>query len=72
MSQTVTFGSVLEDTGQLTLEEQEALVEVLRRRIAEQRHQRIVDDVREGEAEYLRGECQVMTVEELMAELTAP
>ena len=69
MSQTVTFGSVLEDADQLTLDEQEALVEVLRRRTAEQRRQKIVDDVLAGREEYRRGECKPMTVAELMADL---
>ncbi len=69
MSQTVTFGSVLEDADQLTLDEQETLIEVLRRRTAEQRRQKIVDDVRAGREEYRRGECKPMTVAELMADL---
>ncbi len=69
MSQTATFRSVLEDADQLTLDEQEALVDVLRHRTAEQRRQQIVEDVFEGEEEFRRGECQPTTVSDLMAEL---
>ncbi len=69
MPQTATFGSVLEEADQLTLDEQEALVEVLRHRTAEQRRQQIVEDAREGEEEFRRGECQPTTVADLMAEL---
>ena len=69
MSQTATFQSVLEVADQLTLDEQETLVEVLRHRTTEQRRQQIVDDVREGEEEFRRGECKPTTVADLMAEL---
>lgn len=68
MPQTVTFGSVLEDADQLSLDDQEALVEVLRRRTAEQRRQKIVEDVLAGREEYRRGQCKPTTVAELMAE----
>ena len=69
MSQTATFRSVLEDADQLTLDEQEALVDVLRHRTAEQRRQKIVEDVLAGREEFRRGECKPTTVAELMAEL---
>ena len=69
MSQTATFQSVLEDADQLTLDEQETLVEVLRHRTAEQRRQQIIEDVREAEEEFRRGECKPTTVADLMAEI---
>ena len=69
MSQTATFRSVLEDADQLTLDEQEALVDVLRHRTAEQRRQQIIEDVHEAEEEFRRGECKPTTVAELMTEL---
>ena len=69
MSQTATFRSVLEDADQLTLDEQETLVQVLRHRTAEQRRQQIIEDVREAEEEFRRGECQPTTVADLMAEI---
>ena len=69
MSQTVTFGSVLEDADQLTLDEQETLVEVLQRRTAEMRRQQVIDDVHDAEAEFRRGECKRTTVADLMAEI---
>lgn len=69
MSQTATFRSVLEDADQLTLDEQETLVQVLRHRTAEQRRQQIIEDVREAEEEFRRGECKPTTVADLMAEI---
>ncbi len=69
MPQKVTFGSVFNDTEQLTLDDQEALIEVLRRRTAELRRQQIVDDVHDAEAEFSRGECKRTTVADLMAEI---
>ena len=69
MPQNATFRSVLDEAGQLTLDEQEALVEVLRHRTAEQRRQQVVEDVFAGREEFRRGECKPMTVAELMAEL---
>ncbi|MCX7411611.1 MAG: hypothetical protein NTZ32_26345 [Planctomycetales bacterium] len=69
MSPTATFRSVLEDADQLTLDEQETLIEVLRHRTVEQRRRQIVEDIHEAEEQFRRGECKPTTVADLMAEL---
>ena len=69
MSQAPTFGRVLDEADQLTLDEQETLVEILRHRVAEHRRRQIVEDVREAREEFQRGGCRSVTALELMAEL---
>lgn len=52
------FSDVLEAAGQLTLEEQTELVEVLHRRIAERRRSEIVREVRQARKEFQAGRCK--------------
>ena len=69
MSQNTTFRSVLDEAEQLTLDEQETLLEILRHRLAEHRRQQIAKDVLAGREEFLQGKCPTTTAVELMAEL---
>ena len=52
-----TFGQVLESADQLSVEEQETLVAILGRRLAEQRRAELVLAVKEARAEYKAGRC---------------
>ncbi len=69
MPQVTPFGRVLDEADQLTLDEQETLVEILRHRVAESRRQQIVEDVRTAREEFQRGDCRPVTALELMNEL---
>ncbi|MBC8113971.1 MAG: hypothetical protein H7062_06315 [Candidatus Saccharimonas sp.] len=69
MPQNTAFRSVLDEAEQLTLDEQETLLEILRHRLAEHRRKQIAEDVLAARAEFLRGECLPTTAAELMAEL---
>ncbi len=69
MNQAMSFGEVLEAVDSLTLEEQETLVHIIRRRMAEKGRQRVIQDVRETEAEFSQGLCVPTTADELMKEI---
>lgn len=63
------FGDVLEDADRLTAEEQEELMEVLSRRIAERRRQSLAEDIRSARGELRKGRCSSATPDELMTEI---
>ena len=63
------LAEVLEAADQLTMEEQETLIEVLRRRFVDLRRRQILSEVRESRAAFAAGECGPASVEEIMTEL---
>ncbi|MEW6351860.1 MAG: hypothetical protein AB1646_22655 [Thermodesulfobacteriota bacterium] len=69
MNQAMSFGDVLEAVDSLTLEEQETLIDIVRRRMAEKGRQRVIREVREGRDEFSRGLCVPRSPEELMKEI---
>jgi hypothetical protein len=69
MEAVMTFGQILEAADGLPLDEQETLVDILRKRIVEQRRERIVRDIRSAEQEFKAGRCRRVTPDELMAEI---
>jgi hypothetical protein len=71
MEDTLSFGEVLDDAERLTQEEQEELLEILSRRIAERRITGLARDVRSARAEWRKGECRPTNPDEIMAEVVA-
>jgi hypothetical protein len=69
MNHVMLFGDVLEAVDDLTLDEQEELLEVLRSRIIEQRREQLVREAHAARQEYEAGKAQPVTVDELMAEI---
>lgn len=69
MTQALAFGEVVEAADRLTFEEQEELVAILKRRLIEQGHQRVLADIKEANREFAGGECRAVTPEELMREI---
>lgn len=67
----VVFHEVLEAVETLPPPDQQLLLEILQRRMQEHRRRELLQTVREAEEEFARGECQPMTVDELMSELTS-
>lgn len=59
------LAEVLEAADQLTMEEQETLIEILHRRFVDLRRRQIVNEVRESRAAYSAGECRPASVEEV-------
>ena len=52
------FSQILDSAEKLSLDEQESLLETLRRRVAEQRREEIVAAVREARREFAAGKCK--------------
>jgi len=69
MKTSLPFGEILDAADALSIEDQEALIAVLRRRIIESRRQEILKDIHEAEQEFDRGQCRPATAAELMKEI---
>jgi U3 small nucleolar ribonucleoprotein component len=69
MEKTSSFGEVLDTVSQLSLEDQEALTDIIRRRIIEQRRAQLAKDIREAQEEFKAGNARSVTPDELMAEI---
>ena len=69
MANTAIFGEVLEAVGKLSPDEQETLLVIVRRRLAEQGRKRLAQDIREAREEFAQDLCDPTTVEDLMKEI---
>ena len=72
MTQLMAFGEVLEAADQLSPDEQQALVAILQRRLAQAGRQRLAADVQEARQEFAAGRCRPATPVELMREIQQP
>lgn len=63
------LADILEAAEQLSLEDREDLVRILTHRLREQKRTELIEDIRESEQEFERGECQPVTPEQLMKEI---
>lgn len=64
-----TFAEIVDAADQLTVEEQESLVDILSRRIAEARRAELVRDVNEARNEHRRGGTAKAAVADIMDEI---
>jgi len=64
----MSFNDTLEAADQLSLEEQATLVEVLNRRIHEQRRNEIAQEIQQARRESEAGLCRVATPDEILKE----
>ena len=69
MAQAMPFGEVLEAVDQLSLDEQETLINILHRRIAEQGRRQLVAEIEAARQEFAEGQCQPTTADDLMKEI---
>jgi len=69
MPQTVLFGEVVEAADSLSVAEQEALVDILRHRLAAARRNELVGYVREAQREFQAGQAEIATVDDIMNDL---
>lgn len=69
MTKEKSFGEVLEAAEELSLEDQEELMNVLSRRIAERRRDIIVRDIRSARGQFRKGSCRSVTPDELISEI---
>jgi hypothetical protein len=65
----VTFQEVLDIVESLPEYQQEDLVDIIRRRLIEQRRDRLANSIREAREEYARGEVKKGTIDDLMKDL---
>jgi len=66
MPNTTPFAEALEAVARLTLPEQEELVDILHRRMIEQRRAELVKDVQDAEREFQAGGCRPASPKELI------
>ena len=64
-----TFSDVVDAADSLTVDEQETLVEILRRRIAKRNRDALVRDVADARAEHASANTRVTSVSDLMDEV---
>jgi hypothetical protein len=69
MQLALSFNDVLEAVDQLTLAEQESLVDILRRRLADKRRAELLQEVQSARQEYQRNQVQVATADDIFEEL---
>lgn len=69
MSHPPTFSEAVDLVDELSLEDQEALVEMFRKRLAERRRREFIEEVLRAEKELREGKGKIVTVDELMAEI---
>jgi len=66
----ITFQKALDIVESLPEYQQEDLIDIIRRRLIEQRRDRLADSIREARDEYAKGEIKKGTVDDLMKELS--
>ena len=69
MEQVPHFEEVLDSAGKLSLEDQEELVKILKKRIIEHRRDELNKDIKAANREFKKGKCQKATPDELMKEI---
>ncbi len=69
MEHALRFGDVVEAADRLTVEEQEELVEIVRKRMIAKRRGELLHDIRNTEGEYLQGQCAVVTSHEAVEQI---
>lgn len=69
MEKLLAFGEILKVVDTLPLEEQETLIEVVHRRVVEQRQAKLAKEIRDAQKEFQAGHCYTMTPDELVAEI---
>ena len=67
---TGTFDEALEIIESFPDEQKESLIEIVKRRLTDERRDRLAQTVKEARDEYARGEVRRGTVDDLMLEIT--
>lgn len=64
-----TFSDVVDAADDLSVDEQETLVEILRRRIAKRNREALVRDIAQARSEFQSGQARKSSVSDIMEEL---
>jgi hypothetical protein len=62
----ISFAQILEDIDQLSLDEQESLLEILQRRLAESHREQLTQEIQQARSEFAQGFCQPTTPDALI------
>jgi hypothetical protein len=65
-----TFAEIIDAASSLSVDEQQALLEIIGRRLAEQNRSQIIRDVAAGRAEFAQGNAAPSTVGQVMSEVS--
>lgn len=69
MSEVKQFGEVLEAADSLSQEEQQELIDILQRRMAQEARKRLLADVAEARKEFAEGRCMPVSANDLVREV---
>lgn len=69
MIQVMPFNEVVDAADRLSPDEQEQLVEILRRRLAQAGRRRVVAESEAAREEFASGQCGITTTDELLREI---
>ena len=69
MQTVLSFGEVLEAVDKLPLEDQESLIDILHRRLMEQRRAELARDIQDARREFREGGSHPVTPDEIMKEI---
>ena len=69
MTHALPFAEVLEAADHLSQDEQQELIAILNRRLAQAARQRLAEEVQEARQQFAEGRCLPTTPEELMREI---
>jgi len=67
--ETTTFDEALEIIESFPEDQRESIIEIVKRRLAEERRERLAQTIKEAREEYARGEVRRGTVNDLMREI---
>ncbi len=63
------FADVLDTVEEFSLDEKEELVDILQKRLRDDRRARLIESIEESRREYREGKLKTMTVDEIMEEI---
>ena len=69
MDKPAAFGDVLEAADNLSAEEQETLIDVLRRRLIERRRKNLATEIQGAREEFKAGACHPISADDLIKEI---
>ena len=67
---TITFDEALEIIESFSEEQRESMIEIVKRRLTEERRELLAQTIKEAREEYVRGEIRKGTVDDLMREIS--
>jgi glucan phosphorylase len=67
----MSFGDILEAAGNLSVEDQESLLDILQRRLTEYRRGQVARDIEEAREALRAGKCHPATPDEIFQEITS-